>query len=118
VLNVSNSLLNDQPITLRSNKSSTAVKYIQPFIVRRYVISDTHFYPGFSAKKLRFSIFSHTGSECANLRFDESVVRMYFLLRRAFKPFSRINIAAFLRLTLIPYFIQSSFLTLTIPYRR
>ena len=42
MLNVSNSLLNDQPITLRSNKSSTAVKYIQPFIVRRYVISDTH----------------------------------------------------------------------------
>ncbi|MDR1986355.1 MAG: hypothetical protein LBP88_05210 [Treponema sp.] len=33
----------------------------------------------------------------------ESVVRMNFLLRRAFKPCSRINRATFLRLISLPY---------------
>jgi hypothetical protein len=55
------SSLNAQPITFRSNKPSTIVRYHQPSVVCRYVMSDTYFYLVSIAPNSQFRIFSQTG---------------------------------------------------------
>ena len=70
---------------------------ILPPRMRRYLMSETHFRPGSSARKSRFSTFSHAPRPC-----PESVVRGRHHPRRAFSPFSHIRRAARFRLTHCP----------------
>jgi len=49
--------LNAQPTTLRSNRSSTTVRYSQPPRTRKHVMSETHFRPGPSAGEVSLSDF-------------------------------------------------------------
>jgi hypothetical protein len=57
-------------------------------------------------------MFAQTGRVCR-----KPVVRMYFLLRRAFKPSSPINRAALFRLTRLPYSVRNASPARSLPYR-
>jgi hypothetical protein len=79
VCSASLSVLNAQPTIRRSYKSIPTVRYPQPEVVGRYMMSDTPFCPPRQAENSRFSRFSHTGKPCFEL-----VVRANERLTRAF----------------------------------
>ncbi len=75
----------DMPTILSPHRSITPARLSQPSSVGIEVMSLTIFWPGLSASKFLFRIFSATGRSCL-----EFVVALYFLWLFDRMPFSRI----------------------------
>lgn len=85
------------------------VRYRNPSLVGRYVISETYFLYGEKEEKSRFKMFSTTGSLC-----EESVVDLYLREYLLFNPMRLMYLATMPNETSVPL-LQSSTLIRGLP---